>query len=1029
MNSVKRYDGNCFWKDNLENVPSLSLFETIKNEMTDWEVKLEYISFDEIQITSKDSPAQYILVDNERGYVLNGEVVLANQVKVFKYTLDYISTFFLPFISNLQTQPLYLHCIRTPFFDSKTAIQCDDEKIEAIPKTGRYLYAKNYYYKENTTYNSQNVVRCFDGYSKAEAQNYIEYQTSNNIVNGCIYFVFADGDNSTYRFLPVLSKSGQVVYSNGNSTSSTEPEHTYTVSINGNNPLRLMPNYTEFTNSGVAGSNRNCKCYTITKTYNFTDIQLTNGTNSTNKFPSSLSGSSLTNLLNEYSGYAYLTFPNYGGESTSNTEYIKICESGNTNSTEKHYIDANTINSSNIKVYWSMVQNTASDSHYYNKFDNNMSQSIYNRLLMRSSGTYSTYSTGGNIVGAADFNFTNSTKSYNVSWNTGVGTGYGFNWSVYSSGINISSIPLSISNNYHIYGIGSNLHVANDLCFKYIIVNPYKFEVNLRKYNQSTTSNLYNNFYSYRGYPFATYQPFFLKTPTFYFANNSDTYNSTVANYTNFGNSYLVSVSTLYPNNASGNIDGYTIPLNNNSSSNFLFQRYLHTLPQSTSTTSLKITFPQKTIYNETRYNIDNSWETLYNYATSYYPNQSSGVSQFIGIFMLPHMFSFNNDVKTIRTRGSYKFLELHLPAEGTNIKPFKFLNGTNFNFSNPTPSKIYHPNNPNIKPSWWYFSKYADCSYMNNNIHPEYYYYQYSQMQTDGWFCFNGSGTYIDKLDMLSLKACIWTLPNQLPSYTNSYNQYIQNTINSANTSYQVAKNNMLASIGGGIMNIAASAAMGAFSMGMGNVLAGALGDIGGVVGGIGRTAENAAMNGASPLTNFVTGNKIKLSRMMGWSQLTTGAMKNSGGLISSIVGFKNRQMEIKAHYADAKNKLQNKLNSSNSDDIALLEQWVGETAQYNVVEYFFPDEVTYKQWNTVLYYYSFKCLKNEYSNVLFNENNWTMFNDCVYFVLDDELMKSKIQSYKPFNDLYSNVKQYIYELLTNGVRIWMRKPEECEI
>ena len=106
--NVKRYDGNCFWKDGLENAPSLSLFETIKNEMTDWDIKVDYISFDEIQVTSSDTPAQFILINNERGYVLNGEVSLANEVKVYRYNLDYISTFFLPFLSNLQTQPLYI---------------------------------------------------------------------------------------------------------------------------------------------------------------------------------------------------------------------------------------------------------------------------------------------------------------------------------------------------------------------------------------------------------------------------------------------------------------------------------------------------------------------------------------------------------------------------------------------------------------------------------------------------------------------------------------------------------------------------------------------------------------------------------------------------------------------------------------------------------------------------------------------------------------------------------------------------------
>ena len=1028
--TIKRYDGNCFWKDGLENAPSLSLFETIKNEMTDWDVKVDYVSFDEIQVASVETPAQFILINNERGYVLNGEVSLANEVKVYRYNLDYISTFFLPFLSNLQTQPLYLHCIRSPFFDTETLVQCDDEKIEAIPKVGRYNYGKNYYYKENTTYGGQKVVRWYDDYTKGSAQNYLEYQSNDNVVNGCIYFVFADGANSTYRFLPVLSKSGQVVYSKGNGVASSEMEHTYNLTINGIDPLTIMPNYQDFINANDYYTRGSCRTYRVIKEYSFSNITLTDGNSPSSKFPSTLSGTTLRNLLDEYAGIAYLSFPDYAGEDNVNESYVRICRDGNSFSTDKHYIDANTINSSTIKVYWTMVKNSANDNMYYNYFDSSLSNSgVYNRLMINASGTSSSCLSTGNLF----YNNAPAGGFFACSWASNNLYSVSYNSSSFFG--NISSFwPLCISAKSDVYGIGTGWSKTN-LCYNYILVSPYKFEVNLKKYNQSSLTNLYNQYRSYVGENFQNgesaveggdiYTPYFPTTPTLYFLNNSNSYNATSAPYFQYRRVWITRRFTC-PNN----VGGLTIPTanvaayNTAPNSNILLQNYLIMKGQSKSTTSLKITFPAKSTVNEVRTNIDNSWETLYNYATNYYPNQSSGVSQFIGIYMLPHMFSFQNSVKSIETRGSYHFLELHLPAEGTDIKPFKFLNGTNFNFSNPTPAKILHPNDSNIKNSWWYFSKYSDCSYMNNTIHPEYYFFTYNQMESDGWFCFNGSGTYIDKLQPLSLKASTWTLPNQLPSYTNTYNQYVQNTINSANTSYQVAKNNMIGGVTGGLFNIAASAATGFFSMGMGNVLAGALGDIGGIAGGIGRTAENV-----SAMTGFVTNNKIKLSQMMGASQLTSGALKNSGGLVSSIIGFKNRQMEIKANYADAKNKLQNKLNPSTSDDIALLEQWVGETAQYNVVEYFFPNTVTQKQWNSVLYYYSFKCIKNEYSNVLFNENNWTMFNDCVYFVLDDDLMKSKIQSYKPFNDMYSEVKKYIYELLTNGFRLWRRKPEECEL
>ncbi|MBR4025701.1 MAG: hypothetical protein IKJ03_01975, partial [Mycoplasmataceae bacterium] len=779
--------------------------------------------------------------------------------------------------------------------------------------------------------------------------------------------------------------------------------------------------------------------------------------------------SQLETLLDEYAGIAYLTFPNYGGEDTSNQKYIRTLNEG-VLSTQKFYLDGNTIANSTLNIYWCMVQNSASDNHYFNYFDN-VNRNIYDRLLVDSNFKYLTYADNvtSNNNGTWKFNGIDSFYS-NVAFEMVNGNVYYLHYNQnpqigkpnqsfvlsFNMYLNEKPHPYGLQNiiqDYDIYLFCSNqsnkyLNTYNisstykgitentDLCYKYILVAPYKLETSLREYQYSSNNTHYQSFKSFIGQTYRPYSgsgkytPFFPLYPTYYFINNSDTYDATTPNYSSSNTVWFAPtvVASVRGTPGSANPTPTKVISSYSKTGNFYFGFEFVNKSQSQSTTSIKITFPQKTTVINNRKTINNSWNTLYQYATTY--NSGNGdAAQFLGIYMLPHVFAFPNAVKQLRTRGSNTFLELDLPSDGIDIKPFKFINGANFNFSNPTPTKILHPNDINIKSSWWYFTKYADVYYMNNELHPEYYYQQYNSMQTDGWFCFNGTGAYIDKLDILSLKACIWTLPNQLPSFTNTYASYIQSTINSANTSYKVAKNNMVAGVLGGLTNIAASAAMGAFSMGMGNVLAGALGEIGGVVGGIGRTAENAVMaaGGASAMTNFVTGNKIKLSKMMGYSQMTTGALKNSGGLIASIIGFKNRQMEIKANYADAKNKMQNKLNPSTSDDIALLEQWVGETAQYNVVEYFYPDEITYKQWNSVLYYYSFKINKNEYSNVLFNENNWNMFNDCVYFTFDDELMKSAIQSYKPFNDLYSNVKEFIYELLTNGFRIWIRKPEEC--
>ena len=162
----------------------------------------------------------------------------------------------------------------------------------------------------------------------------------------------------------------------------------------------------------------------------------------------------------------------------------------------------------------------------------------------------------------------------------------------------------------------TNITEETDLCYKYILVAPYKIETSLREYQFSGNNTHYQSIQSYQGESYnGGYKPFFPLYPTFYFVNNADSYNATTANYNPVKYSYFAPTITYnktihHPPHGpgGGSTTTQTVVLSKYSkNSNFYFGIEMNKKEQTQSTTSIRITFPQKTTVNQNRHTINNS--------------------------------------------------------------------------------------------------------------------------------------------------------------------------------------------------------------------------------------------------------------------------------------------------------------------------------------------------------------------------------------------------------------------------------------
>ena len=128
-----------------------------------------------------------------------------------------------------------------------------------------------------------------------------------------------------------------------------------------------------------------------------------------------------------------------------------------------------------------------------------------------------------------------------------------------------------------------------------------------------------------------------------------------------------------------------------------------------------------------------------------------------------------------------------------------------------------------------------------------------------DGYFTFNGTTNFIFLNDYDMPKDCIYQMSGQLPFYNDTFKQYVNSTTNSVNTGYEIAKQNQVIDVVGGVFNY--------ISQGLGAVGAAMSGNVPGALAGV------------------------------------TGAYSSIKDMAVSGVKLQQQKSKIKAHYADKKN------------------------------------------------------------------------------------------------------------------------------
>ena len=283
-------------------------------------------------------------------------------------------------------------------------------------------------------------------------------------------------------------------------------------------------------------------------------------------------------------------------------------------------------------------------------------------------------------------------------------------------------------------------------------------------------------------------------------------------------------------------------------------------------------------------YEVNNSWDNINNLLLNNYSNKVQG------LFLGPPVSCFEDNFVFENLADGRKYLTLTmdkdgLPVRNYDFKQFEVVSDTSFyddkldflggmasQFGNiPWWMECYLPKQ--LYSSNFNFGKYLynrKLSSINNNdmINKE-----------DGYFTFNGTTNfiYLNQYDLP--KDCIYQCSGPLPFYNDAFKQYVNSTTNSVNTGYEIAKQNQVIDMVGGVFNYV--------SQGLG--------------------AMGAAMSGNIPGA---------LAGVMG----AYGSIKD---MAVSGVKLQQQKNKIKAHYADQKNIKGATITNSLMTDVLNLVEW----------------------------------------------------------------------------------------------------------
>lgn len=1066
---VRGVNTNVFWKNNDENIPSLTYLESIKNEMVEWtNTKVNFVNFTTIEIVSNNTKYDYIMFHDEtenidKYFYYFATDIIANNKCVYTYFLDAVVTYLLPFMQNNLNKQFLTE--RSYILDKKT-IQDTDTFVLNSPKNGTYKYDMAEYIFSNTPGKDTYVREYFEKTSNDshESLRYTSPLNFNSEINGVLYMGFnslryGDHDNSNLETTPTGTFGNIYLipllgYDNGvvDTTTSDNGNHMWVHHDYKDSNFKLELGQRETAPSDITPLQTTTFRKVVTKMY------IKNGGNThvvTNDTNSSLSDF-LNSYLNNINTEINLSFSFDENLDTSieiEFGFVKVNGDKNIPNRVLTWDELQQLNQhGTLTATFNGTQFNVTSGKIIiplQKANDVLNGGFYKLNTVNSYNTYC-YSNYGQVV----FNSFPPSGSATSKWlkYTSCNTSGGCDNGIYyllahnlvesQTQLSINGINDEWSDNYR-----TNNDVSTITSNAYIFHSAVGSNYNLMGYNVKIFSN-YNFYLDPKNnnhnvdIDFPRYKVLLIKE------NNKLrlSFNGLGVKLIQFH--YIKQINNSLHNQGKY---GYDIWFNKQ------YIDYLHNIDNDSFSDLLKqfsdeyITW---TPQNQT--NFPFTYTQIYNTNSFLSDVKITNEAHFMGFFMLPHVFTFpskiikinnlqvnykydlyydaNTKYRTIVVKYNRNFLTLQIQPAGIDLTPFR-LGSQNIS----TQPQMLTYNNENM---WWYLYKFCETKFMNCNIDLSVYYYTNNDFISNGWFIFAGQGIYVDKVDIYNLVSSTWILPGPLPSMTDEYRAYVNSNINSANAAYKSSVNHLVS----GVFNAGATVGLGVLTGGMSFAYSNKL--INAAIGMnqniINTNNTNGWINETFGKTLLAPGQKplhylksiynlknvenylksAELSKTIGKQQVINGVEHATGGLFNSIVNLVNTRNNIKAQFQDARNKLGVSLNQSNAEDAILESQWLNYQRHYNVVEKFIPDIDTIKNWNNIIYLYGFPGNRMMTFNQMLNKPSDSIMHDCWYIGFNEVDLVQKLPLMKTYNKLPNEIKDYIIEFLKKGVRFWDVNP-----
>lgn len=1069
---VRGVNTNVFWKNNDENIPSLTYLESIKSEMVEWSnTKVNFVNFTTIEIVSSNTKYDYIMfhddtenIDKYFYYVATD--VIANNKCVYTYFLDAVVTYLLPFMQTNNSKQFLTE--RSYILDKKT-IQDTDTFVLNSPKNGTYEYDRAEYNFSNTP-NGDTYVREYFEKQSNNSHESIRYTSPTNFtseINGVLYMGF----NSLLQNIPNNLGGGTIqrqpsgfgsinlipVLGNDNGLDwqqTADNGTTIWAGFDYKSDFKL-----EIGQRAIAPSDVT-PLQTTTFRKVVTHMRIKNGSN--------------THVLSDFTNSSLTDFLNSRLNNISQTYDLSFTFNENVNTSieiEFGFIKVSgDKNIPNRVLTWAEMQQLNQHGTLTTRFNNttfNVTDGKITIPLQKANsilnGNFSKINLSqGDYISSRDFDVsepewaTPGSKSYTSNWlkytafgdNSNNSTSYSGECYYLHSGLNEWQVsvsfpgslqpPSSVSYSYRENGV-SRISSSS-----VVMHNNINGNVNIMGHNESIS-----------GVSLTYQQPggsnYSFQLPQYCLMIIKENNNRVRISF-NGGFLKLIQMIQEYNTYLYGGsfrFTGYKFYVDK-TKSNALNTYWMNSFFSNFSNEYITWT-PQ----NQTDFPF--TYTKIYNTLGCLQHLKKTNEAHFMGLFLLPHVFTFPSknltvqhlsinykedlwlpavgvDNKKLHMKCERDYLVLNMEAAGVDLTPFK-LGSQNVSIQ---PQMLTY-NNENM---WWYLYKFCETKFMNFNIDLSVYYYTNNDFITNGWFIFAGQGIYVDKVDIYNLISSTWLLPGPLPSMTDEYRAYVNSNINSANAAYKNSVNHLVS----GVFNAGATIGLGALTGGMSfaysnKLINAAIGMNQNIIntnntnGWINETfGKSLLAPGQKPLHYLKAMYNLKnvesylksaeLSKTIGKQQVINGVEHATGGLFNSIVNLVNTRNNIKAQFQDARNRLGVSLSQSSADDAILESQWLSYQRHYNVVEKFIPDTDTVKNWNNIIYLYGFPGNRMMSFNEILNKPSDSIMHDCWYIGFNEIDLVQKLPLIETYNKLPNEIKDYIIEFLKKGVRFWDVNP-----